>query len=148
MGKICLILGGVVSFLIAAVHAAIVPVGKKAYGYFGGDFLLPLLEQGSSIPALVTLGLALIFAIWGAYALSGAGAIRRLPLLRLGLVLICALYLLRGFELIPDLTSRLAGNAGAPVKFTMFSAVSLLAGLLYAIGLARMWRTITEAKRL
>ena len=147
MGRICLILGGLVSFLVAAIHAAIVPIGAEAYRYFGGDFMLPLLEQGSPVPALVTLGLALIFALWGVYALSGAGVVRRLPLLRLGLVLISALYLLRGLELIPDLAWRLGGNAGAPVRFTLFSAVSLLAGLLYTIGLVGMWRRITEAKK-
>lgn len=43
---------------------------------------------------------ALIFVIFGLYALSGARVIRRLPLLRLGLLLIGLLYPLVGINFI------------------------------------------------
>lgn len=45
---------------------------------------------------LVGEGAALILVIFGLYALSGAGSIPRLPLLRLGLIGVSGLYLLRG----------------------------------------------------
>jgi hypothetical protein len=45
---------------------------------------------------LIGEGAALILVIFGLYALSGAGSIRHLPLLRLGLTGISSLFLLRG----------------------------------------------------
>jgi hypothetical protein len=60
-------------------------------------------EQGSRFTVLVTLGLALMFALWGAYALSGAGLIRQLPLLRIALLAIGVIYILRSLMLPSEL---------------------------------------------
>jgi hypothetical protein len=53
-------------------------------------------QQGSPVPALITIGIALVLAIWAAYAFAGAGLMRTLPLMRTALVAISAIYLLRG----------------------------------------------------
>ena len=45
---------------------------------------------------LITLGIALVLLSWAAYALSGAGISRPLPLLRPTFVVITVAYLLRG----------------------------------------------------
>jgi hypothetical protein len=50
-------------------------------------------ERGSPVPALVTVAITAVLAIWSAYGFSGAGLLRRLPLLRTGLVTIGFAYL-------------------------------------------------------
>ena len=55
----------------------------------------PLLENRWRL-FLIGEAAALVLVIFGLYALSGAGSIRRLPLLRLGLIGISSLFLLRG----------------------------------------------------
>ena len=51
-------------------------------------------------------------AVWAAYGLSGAGVIRRLPLLRLALVLISGAYLVRGLFGVPVERLGQAGGLG------------------------------------
>jgi hypothetical protein len=78
--------------------------------------------------------LVALFAAWGAYALSGAGVIRPLPLRRTALVLIAAIYTLRGLLLVPELVQLARGGLAAP-RIAVFSTVSLAIGLLYIVGL-------------
>ena len=77
----CLLLGGVASLLIVLLHLALV-LRPRWYRHFDAGELAQLYEQGSRFTVLVTLGLALMFGLWSAYALSGAGVIGQLPLLR------------------------------------------------------------------
>ena len=124
-------LGGVASMLIAALHVALV-IRPQAYRYCGAAELAQLAEQGSPFTMLVTIGLALMFAAWGAYALSGAGLIRQLPLLRTVLVAIGVIYILRGLLLPSELVKVLL--SGYPFRFVAFSTGSLAIGLLYLVG--------------
>lgn len=91
----------------------------------------------------MTIGIAMVLTIWAAYAFSGAGLIRRLPLLRTGLIVIAAIYLLRGAALIPALMM-------APYpryEFDIWSSVIVLGyGLVYAIGTWRAWPDLRSAK--
>ncbi|MGB3753138.1 MAG: hypothetical protein WA954_04475 [Parerythrobacter sp.] len=84
----------------------------------------------------MTTGIALVLAIWGLFALSGAGAFRRLPLLRTALVTITAIYLLRGAMLVPAIFK-------APYPGSTFdlwsSAIVLVYGLVHAVGLWLAW---------
>ncbi len=130
---VLLILGGSANFLIAALHVVIIILGAPAYLYFGRADLALLAEQGSPIPALATAALVAVFAVFGLYALSGAGVIRKLPLLTIALYGIGAVYLLRGLVIILDLTRLVRGEI-YPLRQTVFSAVALVIGLLYLIG--------------
>lgn len=56
---------------------------------------------------VVGMGAALILAIFSLYALSGAGSIPQLPLLRLGLIGISSIFLLRGLFIILNARVRL-----------------------------------------
>lgn len=138
-GRTYLILGGAASLSIAALHVVIVVVGPQGYRFFGAAELAPLAERGSPVPALVTLALAAMFALWGAWAFSGAGVIRRLALLRAGLLGIGSVYALRGLFLLPELVLLIQGALDPPRK-VIFSAGSLAAGLLYLIGAMMQWR--------
>ena len=89
-----LILGGILSFCgaIFQVVIAIVPTWSAAFG--AGEALV------SNPPLLLALGVlvGLLLVIFGLYGLSGAGVIRRLPLLRLGLFVIGLLYCMVGIK--------------------------------------------------
>lgn len=88
---------------------------------------------------------ALIFAIWGLYGLSGAGLMRRLPLLRLGLLVIGAIYTLRGLLLVPLLLDSLGLIVADPPilpQALLASLVSLLIGCLYLAGTLTAWRDL------
>ncbi|HEX9944454.1 MAG TPA: hypothetical protein VGG03_20785 [Thermoanaerobaculia bacterium] len=133
-----LVLAAALSFAIALLHLVIIFLGPEAYTYFGAAELGALEAQGSRMPDLLTLVLVAVFTVFGLYALSGASVIRRLPLLRTGLIAIGSIYTLRGLVVIPDLI-RLVQGAGYPIRQAVFSAVSLAIGLAYLFGTARHW---------
>ena len=83
----CLVLGSVASLLIVLLHLSLA-LRPQWYRHFGADELAQMHEQGSPFTVLVTLGLALMFAVWGIYALSGAGVIGQLSLWRSVLIAI------------------------------------------------------------
>jgi hypothetical protein len=140
MGRKILIFGGIGSLLIALLHVAVPIIGAEAYLACGGWWLLPLLEQGSPLPAILTLSIAAIFFLWSAFAFSGASLLRRLPLLRLGLILISAIYILRGFDLFPTIISGFYGIV-IEIKSYVFSAIALILGVFHLSGLLLLWKT-------
>jgi hypothetical protein len=143
-GKKWLILGGMLSALAAVLHVAVIAGGPAWYRFFGaGEPMARAAERGSSTPALVTLAIAAILTVWALYAFSGAGIIRRLPLLRTALILISAVYLLRAFALLPVLILR-------PELVDTFAVVSSLVvlgyGLAYSIGTWTRWPQLKTAR--
>lgn len=141
-----LFLAGAGSILIALLHVVIILVGPDGYRYFGAGQLAPLAERGSLVPALLTAVIAAVFAVWGAYALSGARFLPRLPLLRTGLLAIGSIYTLRGLAIIPESVQLARGHLQAP-RMAVFSAAALLLGLLYLIGTALCWRSLHSSDR-
>jgi hypothetical protein len=132
-----LIAGGALSAIAALAHLGCIVFGASWYRFFGaGEKMVQLVEAGSSRPTRVTLLVAAVLLGWSAYALSGAGVIPRLPLLRLVLFAITAVYLLRGllfFLLIP----YFPGNS---MTFWLWSAAICLGiGLLHLAGLVQAW---------
>ena len=79
-GRNWLIFAAVMSFSVTALHVAVVLIGAPAYRFFGSPGLVLLSELGSYEPVVMTLFLALVFAVFGIYGLSGAGVIRKLPM--------------------------------------------------------------------
>ena len=134
-------LAGVLSAGVALLHVLIIFVGGPAYRYFGaGERMARLADQGSPTPSLVTLGLTLLFATWAVYAFSGAGLLRRLPLLRTGLITIGLIYTLRGLLLGPQIVWFFSGHAATvPPRQLAFSAAALLTGLAYLVGTQKAW---------
>lgn len=135
-----LIIGGVLSLAASALHIGCIIGGPDWYRFFGaGEAMAQAAERGEAFPALVTFAIAVILAIWGAYAFAGAGLIRRLPLMRTALVAITAIYLLRGAALIPALTVPAMNS-----PFNIWSsAIVLVYGLVYAIGTWRAWPSLS-----
>ncbi len=140
-----LIIGGLLSLAASLLHIGCIIGGPDWYRFFGaGEAMAQAAERGEAYPAMVTFAIAVILAIWGAYAFAGAGLFRRLPLMRTALIAITAIYLLRGAVLIPALT--VAGMGGA---FNIWSSVIVLGyGLAYAVGTWRAWPFLSRKEGL
>jgi hypothetical protein len=135
MGTILLKSGGVLSFAVAFLHLVIIFIGAPGYRYFGaGEEMAQMAESGSLIPAAITFGVAVVFALCGLYAFSGAGVIRRLPLRIIALLVIGAIYTLRGISAVPQIILKLNTPEAIPTRFVIFSLVALIIGLLYLGG--------------
>ncbi len=148
VGNQWLKLGGVLSFAVALLHVIIIFVGASAYRYFGaGEDMATAAESGSAFPALLTFVLVAVFAIWGFYGLSGAGVVRRLPLLKIALLLIGAVYTLRGFAVLQQLLQIAASSAEVAPREIVFSLVSLIIGLAYLIGTISNWKSFGANNR-
>ncbi|MEW8345276.1 MAG: hypothetical protein AB2728_15325 [Candidatus Thiodiazotropha sp.] len=94
--------GGLLSLTAALLHIAIIVGGPAWYRLFGaGEALALLAEEGSAIPGAITALIALILLTWSLYAFAGTGLIRPLPWLKRVLVVITAVYLVRGMALLP-----------------------------------------------
>lgn len=132
-----LIIGGWLSVAASLLHIGCIIGGPEWYRFFGaGEAMATMAEQGSMTPTLLTLGIAAVLAIWAAYAFSGAGLLPRLPLLRTGLVVISAIYLLRGLALIPALVI----NGADVMPFILWSSlIVLIYGIAYAVGTWTAW---------
>jgi len=141
--RLWLIAAGAMSALAACLHLAIIVGGPGWYRFFGaGEGMARMAEQGLIRPTLITLGIAGVLGAWAAYAFSGAGLIRRLPLLRTALVLISAIYLLRASVL----PLMLLFQPRLVTPFVVWSSAIVLAyGLAYAIGTARGWSSLRRS---
>jgi len=134
-----LVAAGALSAAASAAHLAIIVGGPRWYDFFGaGPRMVRLAEQGSPKAALITFGIAAVLAVWAAYAFSGAGLIPRLPLLKLGLAAISAIYLLRAVGYIPALY---ATGASVGAFAWISSAIVLLYAVVHIAGTLQLWRT-------
>ncbi len=141
--RILLILGAALAFFmsVAQVALGLVPEWSAAFGAPKELLSNRALLLGSSLLVAIVLG------ILGLYGLSGAGVIRRLPLLRLGLLGIGLGYTLYGINLIPQLLAYVGiVPVLQPIPFrniVLFSLL-LLAGVLYLSGLASGWKHLSR----
>jgi hypothetical protein len=120
------LIASLINFAIAGLHIYIITRGAPAYRSFGaGEEMARAAEKGSSIPALVTFGIALVFFVWGLYALAGARVIPELPWTRAILTVIAAIYVARGLVIFYKRDAFMV----------ITSLVSITTGLLHAAGL-------------
>ncbi len=136
-----LLSGGLLTGVASMLHVAIIVGGPDWYRFFGaGERMARLAALGSPYPALITAGIAAVLGVWALYALSGAGVIRRLPLLRLALVLISAIYLIRGVLGVPAVLlvddPYMRELRGRLTFMVVSSAICIYLGICYAIGAA------------
>lgn len=138
--NIFLVFGAVLSAVAALLHIGIIINGASWYRFFGaGEQFARAAERGERWQDVITLGIALVLFAWAAYALSGAGVISRLPLLRYALIIITAIYLLRGLVILP----MAIFSFDKVTPFWVWSSLICLGfGIVHAIGLAQVWRRI------
>jgi hypothetical protein len=121
-----------------AICQTVISISPAAAAYFEAP---PSLLEDRAQLFLVGEAAALILVIFGLYALSGAGSIPRLPLLRLGLIGISSLYLLRGLFFIISLLILLGVLEGQIlIQGEIATLLFLTAGIAYTVGTALNWR--------
>jgi len=140
-----LITGGVLSAFISIFHVVLV-FNPTLFSYVtpGQSALTEMALQGSSITTVASIALALLFAIWALYAFSGAGMIRRLPLLRAALIIIGIIYILRSLFLPSEI--KMVLTQAYPLQFVIFSLISLVTGLFYIIGVLKQRTILADSK--
>jgi putative oxidoreductase len=141
--------GGYGTAVASLLHIAIIVGGPAWYRFFGaGEHMALLAARGSTWPTLVTSCIAAILAVWAIYAFSGAGMIRRLPMLRLILALIAAIYLARGVLGVPVVLlvedPYLDELKGRIVFMAVSSLACIALGLCYAAGAAAELDVVTD----
>ncbi|WP_458378623.1 hypothetical protein [Pseudomonas chlororaphis] len=137
--NIALVIGAGLSLLAALMHVGVIMVGPSWYRLFGaGERFVRAAQAGRWFPAVVTAGIALVLAAWAAYALSAAGVIAPLPLLRPALIAITLVYLLRGL-LGPV---ALAGTGRSRRFIFVSSTICLVYGLVHLFGLVQVWGSL------
>jgi hypothetical protein len=136
-GNCFLIVGGIFSAIAALLHLGCIAFGAPWYRFLGaGERMAQMASAGRWYPTIVTLAITAILLVWSAYALSGAGIIDRLPLLRWILCCVTGIYLLRGVAFVPLMT-RISGNS---LSFWLVSsAICLVIGVVHLIGLRQVW---------
>ena len=132
-----LTLAGGLTLIVATIHLGCIVFGADWYRFLGaGEQMAQLAEQGHWYPTVVTGVLVVIFVVWSAYAFSGAGLIRRLPLLRLGLCLITLVLLARALAFY-FLMSAFPDNS---LTFWLISSgICFALGAIYAAGIKQSW---------
>ena len=84
-------------FTAAGLHLAIIVGGPAWYRFFGaGEGMAKMAERGHPWPAMLTLVIALVLMVFGAYAMTAGGHFTQLPWTGTALWGIAALFTLRG----------------------------------------------------
>jgi hypothetical protein len=132
-----LVAAAFLSAIASVLHICIIFGGPDWYRFFGaGEPFARAAEQGRRYPAIVTAGIAAVLALWAAYALSGAGVIAPLPLLKPVLLAITAVYLLRAG--VGILMPRL--SVGRSRVFMLWSSLICLGyGIVHLIGVVQVF---------
>jgi hypothetical protein len=135
-----LLAGSAASAAAALVHFGCIVFGAPWFRFLGaGEGMARMAERGEPYPTLMAASIGAVLSIWALYALSGAGVVRRLPLLRTALCAITAVYLLRGVAFVP-LQPLFPGNS---LTFWLLSSgICLAIGMVHAIGLRQRWREL------
>lgn len=136
-----LFLAGVASCAGALLHIAILFGGPDWYALFGAPSgMVDMARAGNFRAPLSCLIIAAILLVFAVYAFSGAGIIRRLLFLRLGLASIAAVLLLRGLLFVPlilwhpQALARICNCREVDAFIVVTSALCLVMGVAYALG--------------
>lgn len=124
-------LAAILEFLLAIGHIACLPWLEPLFKMYGiDDIMNGIASYGAILPYIITIIIALCFALCGLYALSAAGMIRRLPLLWTGIYFIAFVFLSRA-----GIGCYLMINDGRyPLTDVSSVIVSGIIGLLYLFG--------------
>lgn len=138
--NVALIIAACLSAIASLLHVGIVFGGAPWYRFFGaGERMASASAAGRTYPTVVTLAIASVLGMWAAYALAGAGVIAPLPLLKVALGAITAIYLLRGIAVLPLL---LFARARATPFLVWSSLICLGYGAVHLVGVAQVWSAL------
>lgn len=125
-----LFIGAIINFIIGIGHLASMLCLNRVFEIYGIADIMNRFAgtYGINIPYILTLIIVFCFFVCGIYGLSGCGIIRKIPLLKLGILVIAAVFLLRtvwGISIMIKDFSRLELSS---------ASVSACVGLLYLFG--------------
>lgn len=145
-----LIIAGGLSILGGLLHLGIIIGGPDWYRFFGaGEGMAQMAEKGMAYPAITTAGIASVLFIWAAYAFSGAGLIKRLPLLRTGLVLISLIFVIRtlfGMAAVYYIDHPYLNELQVRPAFMIGSSlVCFVYSVLYIVGTVKNWARLSSS---
>jgi len=131
-GMILLAVAALVAFSTAVAHLSCIYFGPQCFSaQMAPPAIVESAQNGTLFAPVATIVVAMVFIIFGIYALSGARLIRKLPLLSVGVYAIAFLCIVRG--LLPmQLWLRHPEKVSNLVLFV--GIVWLTVGLLYLFG--------------
>lgn len=131
-------LGGYINILIAITHIIGLLWAQEMYDYTGvGENMRRNAELHPLLPAAMTIFVAIFFFIFGLYGLSASGAIKKLPLLKLGVFTVAAIYLFRG---VVGSVVNICVESSFQWHHLSFSFCAIGIGLLYLLGGLQIWK--------
>ena len=139
-----LIISGSFSLLAAVLHIGVVIGGPSWYRFFGaGESMALMAEKGSLKPTIITLGIAAVLIVWGAYAWSGAGFSPSMPFTKWALSAITAIYLIRGLGglVAPFVTDHPQIKQNSTAFWIWSSVICLVIGAFHLIGIMALWQS-------
>ena len=126
--------------LFMAVCQAAIALSPALAAYFQAP---PELLKNRLLLFVIGEGAALVLVVFALYALSGAGTIRRLPMLRFVLASISVLFLLRGLFIVLTVLEILGILTGKIlIQGVISHLVFLAAGIAYAVGTVLNWKAM------
>jgi len=135
-----LVTGAALSGVAALMHLGCIIFGAPWYRFLGaGEQMAQLDLAGHWYPKAATSVIIIVLSVWALYALSGAGVIRKLPLVRLALCVITGIYLLRAVAFVP-LQAYFPGNSMS--FWLVSSAICLAIGVVHLLGLRQVWPSL------
>ncbi len=140
ISKAALVFAAATTIIAALLHWACIVLGAPAFRFLGaGEKIAVMAERGHWYPPVVAFLIGLVLMAWGAFALSGAGIIPRLPLTRYALLAIALIFLIRavGYPLLKP-----AFPENSPTFWVVTSAICLVIGLAYLTGAIGLWRRL------
>lgn len=135
-----LLAGAILSFMAALLHFACIFWGANGFRILGaGGAIVRMAQAGHWYPPFIAFAIGSVLTVWAAYALSAGGFIPPLPLLRIALVAITAVYLLRALTF-PFLKPLFPGNSTS--FWLVSSGICLFIGTAHLLGLFQVWERI------
>ncbi len=132
-----LMIAGVLTIIVGVLYLAVIVGGPDWYRLFGlGELAASQVEQGQFKPQALTFVLAITLITWGCYAFSGAGFLKRLPLLKPSLVWITIIFLIRGVAFVP---AYIFNPESVDNLIIVSSFLCLTFSITYAMGLREVW---------
>jgi zinc transporter ZupT len=131
------------SVAASLLHVTCIFGGPEWYRFLGaGEEIARAAERGSIMPAVVTLGISVVLAIWALFAFGAAGIGWRPPFARTALIAIAAVLLVRAvLAFVPA--------AWPPENQTLTfiattSAICFVMGVCFAVGTWLAWPRLSS----
>ena len=128
-------------FGVSVLHILISFGGVAVNRFIGAPAqILKLIEEGSWLVPAMGLGIAALFALFGLYALSGAGKLRRLPLLKSVILFLGLILTYRGAAIIISIQNILKNPDYSTWQYPLMSLGALLLGLMTLWGVLDLFK--------